>query len=141
MRAVDIRNDSGVRNSIAAVSNGGSEAVRALGPHASRYLEFLGAQHRSLRTELSRLLALAVIYGAGPLEQTIAQALERGVIGGEHLERLLQQSESEAIHPPPLKFSDPRLIVSTKTPNLKSYDALLFDLPPSPKTPKETPEP
>ncbi|MEI7671521.1 MAG: IS21 family transposase [Deltaproteobacteria bacterium] len=106
------------------------EAVRALGPHASRYLEFLGAQHRSLRAELSRLLALAVIYGAGQLEQTIAQALERGVIGGEHLERLLQQSESGAVHPPPLKFSDPRLIVSAKTPNLKSYDALLFDLPP-----------
>jgi len=80
-----------------------------------------------------------VIYGAGPLEQTIAQALERGVIGGEHLERFLQQSESESVHPPPLKLSDPRLIVSTKTPNLKSYDALLFDLPPSSENNKEAP--
>lgn len=105
------------------------EAVKALGPHATRYLEFLGAQTRSLRHELSHLMTLITIYGSEALEQTIGRALELGIVGSEHLERLLEQSENPASHPAPLKLSDPRLVIPPQTPDLRAYDRLLFEPP------------
>lgn len=103
------------------------EALKALGPHATRYLEFLGAQTRSLRHELARLMTLITIYGSEALEQTIGRALELGIVGSEHLERLLEQSENPASHPAPLKLSDPRLVIPPQTPDLAAYDRLLFE--------------
>lgn len=103
------------------------EAVRALGPHAVRYLEFLGAQTRSLRSELSHLMTLITIYGSEAVEQTIGRALGLGIIGSEHLERLLEQSENPASHPAPLKLSDPRLVLPPQTPDLRAYNSLLFN--------------
>ncbi len=102
------------------------EAVKALGPHATRYLGFLGAQTRSLRTELARLMTLITIYGAEAVEQIIGRALELGIVGSDHLERLLEQSENPASHPAPLKLSDPRLLLPPQTPDLRAYDSLLF---------------
>lgn len=111
------------------------QAVRTLGPHGTRYLEFLGAQNRSLRSELSRLLVLVTLYGSEAVEKTVGQALQLGIIGSEHLERLLSQSENPAPHPAPLKLSDPRLAIPPQTPNLKAYDALLFDPAPQEENP------
>ena len=103
------------------------EAVKALGPQAVRYLEFLGAQTRSLRTELAHLMTLITIYGAEALEQTIGRALKLGIVGSDHLERLLEQSENPATQPAPLKLSDPRLVLPPQTPDLRAYDSLLFN--------------
>lgn len=109
-----------------AQPSGEIEAVRALGPHAVRYLEFLGAQTRSLRAELAHLMTLITIYGSEAVEQRIGRALELGIVGSDHLERLLEQSENQATHPAPLKLSDPRLLLPPQTPDLRAYDALLF---------------
>lgn len=106
------------------------EAVKALGPHGARYLEFLGAQTRSLRSELAHLMTLITIYGPQAVEQTIGHALDLGIVGSEHLQRLLEQSENPAAHPAPLKLSDPRLVIPPQNPNLAAYDRLLFDPPP-----------
>lgn len=103
------------------------QAVKALGPHASRYLEFLGAQNRSLRAELRHLLTLVVLYGAQAVEQTMGKALSQGIVGSHHLERLLIQAQNPALHPAPLKLSDPRLILPPQNPDLRAYDALLFE--------------
>ena len=103
------------------------EAVKALGPHATRYLEFLGAQTRSLRTELAHLMTLITIYGSEAVEQIMGRALGLGIIGSDHLERLLEQSENPASNPPPLKLSDPRLVLPPQTPDLRTYDSLLFN--------------
>lgn len=113
-----------------AQPHGDIQAVKALGPNAARYLEFLGAGTRSLRSELGRLLAVVTIYGTEAVEKIIGQALALGIVGSEHLERLLEQSENPASQPAPLKLSDPRLHLPPQIPNLKAYDALLFEPPP-----------
>lgn len=102
--------------------------VRALGPNACRYLEFLGAQNRSIRTELAHLMVLITVYGPEAVEQCIGKALSKGIIGSHHLERLLEQSQNpEDAKPAPLRLSDERLNIPPNIPNLKTYDALLFD--------------
>jgi hypothetical protein len=103
------------------------EAVKALGPHAVRYLEFLSAGTRSLRSELARLMTLITIYGSEAVEKIIGRALELGIVGSDHLERLLEQSENPAAQPAPLKLSDPRLVLPPQTPDLRAYDSLLFN--------------
>lgn len=103
------------------------EAIKSLGPQGTRYLEFLGAGTRSLRNELRHLLTLVTIYGPEAVEETIGQALKLGIVGSEHLERLLQQSQNPVQNPPPLTLSDPRLILPPQRPDLRAYDALLFD--------------
>lgn len=110
-----------------AQPSGDIEAIKALGPHATRYLGFLGAQTRSLRSELAHLLTLVTLYGAEAVEETIQRALVAGIIGSQHLERLLEQSENPVVHPPPLRLSDPRLVLPPQTPDLRAYDSLLFD--------------
>ena len=103
-------------------------AVKALGPHGCRYLDFLGAQNRSIRAELGHLMVLITVYGSQAVEQCIKNALKNGIIGSHHLERLLVRSqEPEDIKPHPLNLNDERLNISPHIPNLKTYDALLFD--------------
>ena len=103
-------------------------AVKALGPNATHYLEFLGAQNCSIRSELAHLMVLITVYGPKALEATIARALAEGIIGADHLERFLIKTENpDTIKPKPLTFSDERLKVAPNVVNLKSYDALLCD--------------
>jgi len=104
------------------------KAVKALGPNGMRYLEFLGAQNRSIRAELNHLMVLITVYGPKALEQCMAEALKSGIIGSHHLERLLTLSQNQdTTKPHPLNLSDERLKIVPHIPNLKSYDALLFD--------------
>jgi len=104
------------------------ETVKALGPNGQRYLEFLGAQNRSIRTELGHLMVLITVYGPQAVEQCMGKALEGGIIGADHLERLLTLSENPInTKPPPLNLTDERLKIPPNIPNLKSYDALLLE--------------
>lgn len=103
-------------------------AVKALGPNGCRYLEFLDAQNRSIRTELRHLMVLITVYGPKILEACIKRALEGGIIGADHLERLLVRAhESSDTKPAPLNLSDDRLRIPPHIPDLTTYDALLFD--------------
>lgn len=110
-----------------ALPDGDINAVKSLGPHATSYLQMIPAQTNSIRSELNHLMILITVYGAQAVETTIGQALAKGIVGSIHIERLLDLSGSEQKQPPPLRLSDPRLCIPGPTPNLKSYDALLFD--------------
>jgi len=102
--------------------------LKALGPNAVRYVEFLAAQNRSIRTELNHLMVLITVYGARAVESAIAKALQNGIIGADHLERfLVRMHEPEAVKPEPLNLSDERLKIPPNVPDLSSYNALLFD--------------
>ena len=48
------------------------DALKSMGPELGRYLDCLGASSRSLRYELSKLLALGTVYGATALCQIVA---------------------------------------------------------------------
>ncbi len=104
------------------------QAIKALGQNAARYVDLIPAQTTSIRSELSRLMALITVYGAKAMEETIGKALARGVVGALHLERLLMLKESAAAikNPEPLSLSDPRLSVPPSVPDLKSYDVILM---------------
>ncbi len=110
-----------------ALPDGDINAVKSLGPHATSYLQMIPAQTNSIRSELNHLMILITVYGAQAVETTIGQALAKGIVGAIHIERLLDLSGSEQKQPPPFRLSDPRLCIPGPTPNLKSYDALLFD--------------
>lgn len=104
------------------------ETVKALGPNGRRYVEFIGAQNNSIRGELSNLMVLITIYGAQSVESCMEEALTKGIIGAHHLERMLSlRHETADIKPAPLNLKDDRLNIPPYIPNLKSYDALLFD--------------
>ena len=104
-----------------------NNAIKSLGPHATRYLGMIPAQTNSIRNELTHLMVLISIYGAQAVEHTIALALDLGIVGAIHIERLLDQSQTQQKQPAPLRLSDTRLHIPQATPNLKSYDALLFE--------------
>jgi len=73
-------------------------------------------------------MALITVYGAQSVESCIEDALKKGIIGAHHLERLLwRKHDVEHVKPPPLTLRDDRLNIPPHIPNLKSYDALLFD--------------
>lgn len=104
------------------------ETIKALGANGRRYIEFIGAQNNSIRSELAHLMVLITIYGAQSVEDCMEEALEKGIIGAQHLERLLWlKHDVEQLKPAPLPLQDERLNIPPHIPNLKSYDALLFD--------------
>ena len=103
------------------------EAIESFGPHARRYLELIGATTRSLRAEVDELLTLATVYGRERVEQTIGQMLGQGIVGANHLERLLRLADPSPEAPPPMPLTDDRLQFIPPTPNIESYDALLLD--------------
>ncbi|MBU0596555.1 MAG: hypothetical protein KKH94_11045, partial [Candidatus Omnitrophica bacterium] len=89
---------------------------------------FLGAQNRSIRTELSQLMIIITVYGPEAVEKCIGEALAKGIIGSQYIERLLSQSQNSLeIKPAPLQLNDERLSIPPNIPNLKTYYALLLD--------------
>ena len=110
--------------------------LESYGPSLKTYLKCLRHSHRSLRQEISQLLALATIYGEETLSKTVESLLERGSIGIDQVELALkrQKSPGEAIHPAPLNIQDQNLSRIPARTDLRNYDHLLF-------TSEETDEP
>lgn len=103
------------------------QAIRRLGPFATRYVDMIPAQTASIRSEISRLMVLITVYGADAVEKTMGCALSAGFVGAAHLERMLMQNNAAADRKPePITLSDPRLKVAPAMPDLKSYDAILM---------------
>lgn len=103
-------------------------AIKSLGPNGTRYIDFIGAQSNSIRSELVNIMVLITVYGPKPVERCIGEALKNGIIGAQHLERILsRQDDAGDVKPEPLKLGDDRLNIPPNIPDLKSYDALLFD--------------
>ena len=104
-------------------------AVKNIGPSMAGYLDLVRAGHRSMRNEVSRILALATIYGEKNVNAACEDLLKGGVIGVENLELSLKSlhhpSECE-LQPSPLKFQNSKLNRIVPTVDLRRFDALLF---------------
>jgi transposase len=103
--------------------------VKQAGPSLERYLKLIAAGHRSLRSEVRRLVAMITVYGAQSVEQATTELLSRGIVGAESLEMLLKAQGAQEKAPQPLTFQSPKLNRMTANPDLSRYDELLFDEP------------
>jgi hypothetical protein len=105
-------------------------AVKNIGPKMMEYVELLRFGHRSLRSELGKILALATIYGDRLVHEACWELLSRGVIGVEALELTLKRlhpAQTTQLNPEPINFTDPKLNRNIPVVDLRHYDALLFE--------------
>lgn len=105
-------------------------AVKSIGPKMVDYIQLLRAGERSLRVELSRILALATVYGDEPVHQAAIELLERGIIGVANLEASLKSSHHPSttnLNPEPIKFEKEKLNRVVRSVDLRRYDALLLE--------------
>lgn len=105
------------------------QAVKSLGPSMGAYLDLLRKGHRSIRTEVARILALATVYGEKEVGEAAAELLERSIVGVENLELSLKARHHPSEHelmPAPLIFQKAKLNQLVPTVDLRRYDALLF---------------
>ena len=109
-------------------------AVKNIGPAMIGYLDLIRVGQRSMRNEISRVLALATIYGEKNVNSACEALIQNGIIGVENLELSLKgrhhPSECE-LQPSPLKFQNSKLNRVVPTVDLRRYDALLFASTPS----------
>lgn len=101
--------------------------VKEAGEALSRYLKLISAGHRSLRSEVKRLVVLITVYGKEAVNQAAAELLVKGVVGAESLEMLLKAQGATAQAPEPLNFQSTKLNRMTANPDLSRYDSLCFD--------------
>jgi hypothetical protein len=104
-------------------------AVKNIGPAMKDYLGLIRVGQRSMRNEISRVLALATIYGEKNVNSACEALLKGGIVGVESLELSLKSrhhpSECE-LQPSPLQFQNTQLNRVVPTVDLRRYDALLF---------------
>jgi len=103
------------------------QLVKQAGPSLGRYLKLVSSGHRSLRSEVRRLVALITVYGADIVDRAAGELLARGVVGAENLELLLKAQGANEQAPPPLQFQSQKLNRITAGSDLSGYDALVFD--------------
>lgn len=104
-------------------------AVKNIGPAMAGYLDLVRVGHRSMRNEVSRILALATIYGEKSVNIACEALVSRGIIGVESLELSLKNSHHPSeceLQPSPLQFQNTKLNRVVPTVDLRRYDALLF---------------
>jgi transposase len=105
-------------------------AVKRIGPKMIEYVDLLKSGHRSLRAELSKILALSTVYGDENVHAACVELLLHGIIGVERLEILLKSNHhpaKEKLNPKPLNFENEKLNRSVPVVDLRRYDALLFE--------------
>jgi transposase len=104
-------------------------AVKNIGPAMGKYLDLVRVGHRSMRHEVSRILALATIYGDSAVNTICQELLTAGILGVESLELTLKNRmhpSEHALSPEPLRFQNTKLNRVVPTVDLRRYDALLF---------------
>ena len=104
-------------------------AVKNIGPGMGKYLDLLRAGNRSIRNEVSRVLALATIYGDNSVNAAAEELLACGVMGVDSLELALRKKHhpsTHALQPAPIQFQNTKLNRAVPTVDLRRYDALLF---------------
>ena len=106
------------------------QTLESYGSPLKQYLKCLGQSHRSIRQEVSRLLALGTIYGTDALAETVELLLIRGTIGADQVELALKhrvKAKNEPVKPTPLSLKDERLSRIPSKMDLRQYDRLLLD--------------
>lgn len=103
-------------------------AVKKIGPKLEEYLEILKTGHRSMRSELSKILCLATVYGNESVNEACGELLSRGIIGVEALELTLKRlHHPSSLSPKPIQFDNQKLNRIVPEVDLRRYDALLFE--------------
>ncbi len=108
------------------------QAVCAIGPKMREYVELIRSGPRSLRNELSRIVALSTVYGERAVYDAAIELLAHGVIGVESLEVTLKKLHHPAqmkLMPEPILFNQEKLNRVVPVVDLRRYDALLFESP------------
>lgn len=105
------------------------DVVKSMGAHMSRYLSLIESGSRSLRSELSQILALATVFGESQVNACAAELLEGGIVGVENLERLLKtkqlQLDTNELLPKPIQFQNQKLNRIVPSVDLSRYDMLV----------------
>ena len=103
--------------------------VKNIGPKMEEYLELLRSGHRSLRSELSKILGLSTVYGNEAVHDACKELLAAAIVGVEALELTLKRIHPPAqskLQPEPISFQNQKLNRITPAVDLRRYDALLF---------------
>ena len=106
------------------------ETLESYGDSLKMYLKCLRHSQRSLRQEVSSLLALGTVYGEKVLADTVESLLKRGTIGIDQVELALKrraQESQEQLKPAPMTIQDDRLARIPQRMDLRRYDQLILD--------------
>jgi transposase len=103
--------------------------VKQLGPKMNEYVELVRQGPRSLKNELSRLVALVTIYGSDLVLDACQECMSAGIVGVDSVELYLKrrQSPSRSQNPSPIQFTNERLNRVVPAVDLRRYNALLFE--------------
>jgi len=105
--------------------------VKSLGPKMAEYVELIRQGPRSLKNELSRLIALVTVYGEETVLGSCAECLSAGLVGVDNVELYLKRRHhpsSLLMQPSPIHFESEKLNRVHPAVDLRKYDALLFEV-------------
>lgn len=104
--------------------------VKGLSPKMAEYVELIRQGPRSLKYELSRLVALITVYGQAMVLDACHECLSSGVVGVDNLELYLKRKHHPSrtsLNPAPISFSSDKLNRVHPEVDLRKYDALYFE--------------
>ena len=100
--------------------------LESYGESLGTYLKVLSHNNRSLKQEVSRLLALGTIYGETQLATAVSEILKTGSVGVERIEMWLKSRSDQPKKPAPLNFDSDRLARIPARVDLRRYDEMIF---------------
>lgn len=104
--------------------------IKQLGPKLNEYIELVRQGPRSLKNELSKLVALVTVYGSEQVIGACQECLKSGIVGVDSVELYLKRSQhpsEKSQLPAPIQFMNERLNRVVPAVDLRRYDALLFE--------------
>lgn len=104
--------------------------VKSLGPRMAEYVELVRRGPRSLKYELSRLIALVTVYGEKMVLDACCECLGSGIVGVDNLELFLKRQHPPSrthLNPELIKFNNEKLNRVHREVDLRKYDALYFE--------------
>ncbi len=96
----------------------------------AEYVDLVRQGPRSLKYELSRLVAIVTIYGEKLVLDAYGECLGSGIVGVDNLELFLKRSHHPSVttlNPEPIKFNSEALNRVHWAVDLRRYDALYFE--------------
>jgi hypothetical protein len=102
------------------------KTLESYGEPLKTYLRLLRNNNRSLKTEISRLLALGTIYGETELVTAVSEIIRLGVVGVERIEMWLKKRVDGPKNPAPLNFQNQNLSRIPARVDLRVYDERLI---------------
>lgn len=105
--------------------------VKGLGPKMAEYVELVRQGPRSLKNELTKLIALVTVYGEEMVLAACSECLSAGLVGVDNVELYLKRKHhpsSTVMQPAPIQFESEKLNRVHPAVDLRKYDALLFEV-------------